>query len=213
MGDGASLDRFHAHRKWEMPVCRPKGRGYTMIHRIMTAGLLAWLCGSMAIAAESDDVKTMAPDKGTVPFSSDPAAPGARNRDSPLGRRLQQDLVLQQTRDEAIYVSPWLKASFSLAKPEMTFLSVDAVGSGRHPSNLLKPPLGPGRRRPWAMPRRRRQNVPFPWRATSSATATSSSATAKPIRSSSPSSPRRSAWSSSAKFRTTTRRRKRRRCG
>jgi hypothetical protein len=94
-----------------------------MIHRMITAGLLAWLCGSMAIAVEGQEVKT----------------PG-----SVVGRPLQQDLILYQTRGEATYVSPWLKVSFSLAKPEMTFLSVDAVGTGRHPSNLLKSPVGAG---------------------------------------------------------------------
>ena len=75
-----------------------------MTNRMMTAGLLAWLCSSAAIAATGDDAKT----------------PSAL-----VGRRLQQDLVLQQTPDEVTYVSPWLKASFSLAKPAMTFLSVE----------------------------------------------------------------------------------------
>jgi len=94
-----------------------------MIQRTITGGLLAWVCGSMALAAEGQDGKTP----------------------SPLaGRRLQQDLILQQTRDEATYVSPWLKVSFSLARPQMTFLSVDATGNGRHPSNLLKSAAGAG---------------------------------------------------------------------
>jgi len=42
------------------------------------------------------------------------------------------------------YTSPWLKVSFSLHQPTMTFLSVDSMGESRHKRNLLKEPIGCG---------------------------------------------------------------------
>ena len=61
-----------------------------------------------------------------------------------VGLPLPQGLTLQTTSDEVTYTSAWLKVSFSLRKPTMTFLSVDATGESRHSSNLLKAPIGGG---------------------------------------------------------------------
>jgi hypothetical protein len=43
---------------------------------------------------------------------------------------------------EFSFESPWLRVAFSRTQPRMTYLSVDAVGTGRHQRNLLKAPLG-----------------------------------------------------------------------
>ena len=53
-------------------------------------------------------------------------------------------LIIQTSAEEVTYTSPWLKVSLSLRSPTMTFLSVDATGTSRHPRNLLKAPIGGG---------------------------------------------------------------------
>jgi len=50
--------------------------------------------------------------------------------------------AIEARADEVIFTSRWLKVAFSTVKPQMNFLSVDALGGGQHGSNLLKAPLG-----------------------------------------------------------------------
>jgi len=57
---------------------------------------------------------------------------------------MTQGLTIETTAEAVTYTSPWLKLSFSLQKPLMTFLSVDSIGESRHRQNLLKEPIGCG---------------------------------------------------------------------
>jgi hypothetical protein len=55
-----------------------------------------------------------------------------------------QGLSVETNASSVTYTSPWLKLSFSLHKPVMTFLSVDSTGENRHQRNLLKEPAACG---------------------------------------------------------------------
>jgi hypothetical protein len=57
---------------------------------------------------------------------------------------LPRGITIQTNTEEVIYASPWLKVAFSSRTPALTFLSVDATGTGRHSRNLLKAPIGGG---------------------------------------------------------------------
>lgn len=89
--------------------------------RTLLVVVLGVLCGLPTLQAESPET----------------AQPGAASA-------LPQGLGVQRDSDQVTYTSPWLKVSFLLHHPTMTYLSVDAVGSGRHGRNLLKEPVGAG---------------------------------------------------------------------
>lgn len=54
----------------------------------------------------------------------------------------RDSVVIETTATETTYCSPWLKVSFSMVEPRMTYLSVDGTGLNRHSRNLLKAPFG-----------------------------------------------------------------------
>lgn len=53
-----------------------------------------------------------------------------------------QGVTISENDQGFFFESPWLRVGFSRVQPIMTFLSVDAVGTGRVQRNLLKMPVG-----------------------------------------------------------------------
>lgn len=53
-----------------------------------------------------------------------------------------QGVTISENPNGFFFESPWLRVGFSRAEPKMTFLSVDAAGTGRVQRNLLKMPVG-----------------------------------------------------------------------
>ncbi len=56
--------------------------------------------------------------------------------DAPLPMFLRREV----TAEAVVYSSPWLRVGFRLDRPGLSFLCLDAAGSGRLQRNLLKPP-------------------------------------------------------------------------
>jgi hypothetical protein len=78
---------------------------------------------------------------GEAPASRQKSAP-ARIRGTMEDAPLPEGLAVETTADSVTYQSRWLKVSFPLDRPGITFLSLDATGSGRLAKNLLKAPQG-----------------------------------------------------------------------
>jgi hypothetical protein len=51
-------------------------------------------------------------------------------------------VIVRETGEDVTYASRWLKVSFPLHRPGVSFLALDAAGSGRLSRNLLRPPQG-----------------------------------------------------------------------
>ena len=75
------------------------------------------------------------------PAPQPPPAP-ARIQGLVEAGKLPAGLQAETSAGAVTFTSRWLKASFSLQRPGMTFLSLDASGSGRLDRNLLKAPQG-----------------------------------------------------------------------
>src|SRR5215469_4864873 len=55
---------------------------------------------------------------------------------------ISQGVTISENDHAFFFESPWLRVGFSRVQPKMTYLSVDAVGTGRVQRNLLKMPVG-----------------------------------------------------------------------
>ena len=93
-----------------------------MIKPVTLVGLIGLLSISTAMAADPRD----------------------RPRSDQGPRRRCRRASKSEPADAVTYSSSWLKVSFSLHEPTMTFLSVDSTGMGRHERNLLKAPVAHG---------------------------------------------------------------------
>ncbi len=72
------------------------------------------------------------------PAASQPAP--QRVRGELADEAMPADLQVETTDNAVIYTSPWIKIGFGLDLPAVTFLSLDARGTGQHSRNLLKRP-------------------------------------------------------------------------